>query len=154
MIMISPTKGQMTVDEMVQDMKQYIAESTCPVEIVVGADSQNSSETKFVLVVAMYRKGQGGRFFYHTEKQQLIKNLRLKIYRETQLTLKMAEMLSEKMIENEVFHNVIVHIDIGTEGKTNKLINEIKGWVISEGYEIFIKPECYAAAAIANMLSK
>jgi len=153
-MMTSPSLGRMTLDEVVLDIKQYIAESTVPVEIVVGSDSQNSDETKFVTVLAMYRQGQGGRFFYHIEKHKLVTNLRLKIYQETQMTLKFADALSKVMIDNDILHNIIVHIDIGTEGKTKELINEIKGWVISEGYEVFIKPQCYAACAIANMISK
>lgn len=154
MRMMSPSKGSMTIEEIVLDIKQYIDESTVPVEIVVGSDSQNTNETKFVSVVAIHRQGQGGRFFYSVSRQKLITNLRLKIYRETQMTLDLAKELTAIMIENEIFNSVVIHADLGTEGKSKELINEIKGWVISEGYEIFIKPQCYAASAIANMISK
>lgn len=154
MKLTSPTKGEMTLEEAVKDMKNYIGESSVPVEIVVGTDSQNTDQTRFVVVFAMYRIGQGGRFFYHVEKTKLVKDLRTKIYQETQMTLKFAEALANEMIEQEVYHNIIIHVDIGTKGKTKELIAEIKGWVIGEGYEIYIKPECYAACAIANMLTK
>jgi predicted RNase H-related nuclease YkuK (DUF458 family) len=152
--MVSPTKGEMTVEEVVLDMKQYIAASNVPVEVVVGADSQNSNETKLVLVIAMCREGQGGRFFYSVKKLPLIKDLRTKIYAETQATLKLADELTTLMIDNEVYQNIIVHIDIGTVGKTKDLIAEIKGWVNAEGYEVYIKPQCYAASGIANAISK
>ena len=35
-----------------------------------------------------------------------------------------------------------------------RFVAEIKGWVMAEGYEVYIKPQCYAACAIANMLTK
>lgn len=154
MKLISPTKGKMSLSAVVKDLKTYIEESSVPVEVVVGTDSQNTDQTKFVMVLAMYRVGQGGRFFYHVEKTKLVKDLRTKIYQETQMTLKFAEALTNEMIEQEVLHSIIVHCDLGTVGKTKDLIAEIKGWVMAEGYEVYIKPECYAACAIANMLTK
>lgn len=154
MKLTSPTKGEMTLTEVVEDIKNYIKESSVPVEIVVGTDSQNTDQTKFVVVLAMYRFGQGGRFFYHVEKTKLVKDLRTKIYQETQMTLNFAEKLTTEMIEQDVLHNIIIHCDLGTVGKTKDLIAEIKGWVVGEGYEVYIKPECYAACAIANMLTK
>jgi len=63
MKMISPSKGEMPIASVVQEMKNYINESTVPVEIVLGTDSQNSNETKYVVVLAMYRVGEGGRLF-------------------------------------------------------------------------------------------
>jgi len=152
--MTSPTKGKMTLEEVVLDMKQYINDSAVPVEIVVGTDSQNTDATKFVIVLAMYRQGQGGRFFYSVEIHKRITNLRQKIYQETQMTLKLANELTTTMINNDVYHDIVIHVDIGTGGKTKDLINEIKGWVMSEGYQVYIKPEAYAASAIANMITK
>ena len=154
MKLISPTKGEMTLTEVVEDIKNYIKESSVPVEIVVGTDSQNTDQTKFVVVLAMYRIGQGGRFFYHVEKTKLVKELRAKIYQETQMTLNFAEKLTTEMINQDILHDVLIHCDLGTVGKTKDLIAEIKGWVMAEGYEVYIKPECYAACAIANMLTK
>ena len=66
----------------------------------------------------------------------------------------MLKKLTTEMIEQDVLHNIIIHCDLGTVGKTKDLIAEIKGWVVGEGYEVYIKPECYAACAIANMLTK
>ncbi len=152
--MVSPSKGEMNIQNAVKDMKQYIEESTVPIEIVIGTDSQNSSETKYVVVLAMYRVGQGGRFFYQVVKRPLVYNLRQKIYQETQMTLELAHQVSTIMIEEDVLHDIVIHLDIGTEGKTKELIAEIKGWVNAEGYEAFIKPEAYAACAIANVISK
>lgn len=154
MKLTSPTKGEMTLTEVVKDIKNYIKESSVPVEIVVGTDSQNTDQTKFVVVLAMYRVGQGGRFFYHVEKTKLVKDLRTKIYQETQMTLNFANQLTTLMIQNDLLQEIIIHCDLGTVGKTKDLIAEIKGWVMSEGYEVYIKPECYAACAIANMLTK
>ena len=154
MILVSPTKGDMTLNEVVQDMRNYIDCSTTPVEIVVGTDSQNTSHTKFVVVLTMYRVGKGGRFFYHVADRPLITDLRTKIYQETQTTLSFAEQLANEMINEGVFHNIIIHVDIGTVGKTNQLIAEIKGWVVGQGYEVHIKPESYAASAVANRLTK
>ena len=154
MWMISPSKGRMSLEDVVLDMKQYIEESDCPIEIVVGSDSQNTNQTKFVTVLAIRRLGQGGRFFYVVENTKLFKDLRMKIYKETEMTLDFAKQLTYEMLKNDIYENIIIHCDLGVVGKTKELITEIKGWVISEGYEVFIKPECYAASAIANMITK
>lgn len=154
MKLTSPTKGEMTLTEVVKDIKNYIKESSVPVEIVVGTDSQNTDQTKFVVVLAMYRVGQGGRFFYHVEKTKLVKELRTKIYQETQMTLNFAEKLTTEMIENDIYHDIIVHLDVGSNGKTKEMINEISGWVKEMGYISKIKPEGWCAFAIANYLSK
>jgi len=70
------------------------------------------------------------------------------------MTLELANLISTLMIENDIYHELIIHVDIGTVGKTKELIAEIKGWVNSEGYTAYIKPEAYAACAIANLISK
>lgn len=154
MKLISPTKGKMSLSAVVEDLKTYIEESSVPVEVVVGTDSQNTDQTKFVVVLAMHRAGQGGRFFYHIEKTKLVKDLRTKIYQETQMTLKFAEELTNAMLENDIYHDIVVHLDVGSNGKTKEMINEISGWVKEMGYIPKIKPEGWCACAIANMLTK
>ncbi|MFA5670671.1 MAG: ribonuclease H-like YkuK family protein [Balneolaceae bacterium] len=154
MWMISPSKGRMSLEDVVLDMKQYIEESDCPIEIVVGSDSQNTNQTKFVTVLAIRRLGQGGRFFYVVEYHKLVTNLRQKIYQETQMTLQLANELTNIMIENDILYDVIIHLDLGKYGKTKEMISEITGWVTEMGYASRIKPECWCAFAIANYLTK
>lgn len=49
---------------------------------------------------------------------------------------------------------ITIHSDIGVNGPTNKLINEIVGWITASGFDCEIKPQSFAASSVANKLSK
>ena len=49
---------------------------------------------------------------------------------------------------------IIIHSDIVVNNTTNKLINEIVGWITASGFDCEIKPQSFAASSVANKLSK
>jgi predicted RNase H-related nuclease YkuK (DUF458 family) len=55
------------------------------------------------------------------------------------------------MDSNIHFH---IHLDIGKNGPTKELIQELSGWMIALGYDFEIKPDSYAASHIADRYSK
>ena len=60
----NPTKGQLTLPEVLNEMVGYIKEKPHgKYEVVVGCDSSPSEEPTFPVVIVMLRKGEGGRFF-------------------------------------------------------------------------------------------
>lgn len=158
--MKSLTYGEVTIEDI-----RHIIESRLQstyydsVEITVGTDSQSFSDhTKMVDVIAIRLGNNGGFFFYETECVNLIKNLHQKISWETSKSINLATTLFEELQKSnsEIIRNtpIKVHIDIGVNGPTNKLINEIVGWVSSAGFSYEIKPHSFAASTIANRISK
>jgi len=153
--MYSRIYGKVTIPEMIDIIKEYInSDSDHKYSITIGTDSQNRNLTKVVIVVAIHRIGKGGIFFYDIENVNKIKNLQQKIYHETSMSLDLAYKLSECFLENDIDEPIEIHSDIGKYGKTSDLITEITGWIKSSGFEYKIKPEAYAAACIADRISK
>lgn len=147
--MYSKTYGKVSVERMIELIKNYISDTNYKYNITIGTDSQNTNLTKVVLVVAIHRVGKGGIFFYDIKNVSKIKNLQQKIYYETSWSLEVATIL-----ENALRCNLEIHIDIGKLGKTSILVNEIMGWINSSGFVCKIKPEAYCASCIADRISK
>ncbi len=160
----SPTRGNVTIKQMVEIVRDYV--NAMPLEqydITIGTDSQNFDRTKIVMVVAVHRRGKGGIFFYKVVYQKKITNIRVKLTKETSLSLALADEFLKEM-EEEFYRsgfdyqadniNYAIHVDAGHDGKTNALIPEITAWVEAQGYHVKVKPDSYAASSIANKFSK
>lgn len=147
--MYSKTYGKVSIEKMIEIIKDYTSDKQHKYSITVGTDSQNTNLTKVVLVVAIHKVGKGGIFFYDIKNVPKIKNLQQKIYFETSWSLEIATLL-----ESNLWCDIEIHSDIGKLGKTSDLVKEIMGWVTSSGFTCKIKPEAYCAACIADRLSK
>lgn len=155
---INPTNGQMTKNEIYQFLLDKIKENQITknhdYSIIVGTDSQNFYKTKMVLVICLIDKGHGGRYFYHIDWLNKIKDVNTKIYTETEKSLEIARELNTYLHENGVRAEVEIHVDIGRNGKTKDLIQGILGWVTAEGFKAKIKDESWVASTIADKISK
>ncbi len=161
--MISPTLGEISL----QDAAAVIARragSGQPDQynVVIGTDSQNFDTTKVVVVIALHHVGHGGIFFYEVRHVRLIRNVGQKLYYETQLSLECAQRLVaifDQMKRSGTFDytkrlSLAIHIDAGPNGPSNQVIPELIGWVSSCGFQAVVKPDSFAACAIANRISK
>ena len=157
-------KGWFDCDKIAKIIFDYIVEQPEETyEVVIGTDSQNHERTKISKVIAARRIGHGGKVFYKNEFGDRIDDLRQKIYEETQQSLSIANEVVEKVemlfLENEIDIEQMnvsfqIHCDIGRYGKTQTLIKDITSWVQSLGFEVQIKPDSWAASAVADKLSK
>ena len=131
-------------------------------QIVVGTDSQNFNDTKMVTVIAAYKEGHGGIFFYDVERINCITNVKQKLNTETSRSLEIMMQLAgeledeakyKKMRENTLLS---IHVDAGwsDKGKTKELIPGLIGWIHACGFEAKCKPDSYAASSIADKISK
>lgn len=151
----SPTYGKMSFDEVLDRLHQYIKEDeTATYNITIGTDSQTDKETRMVLVICACREGHGGIFFSYCEKLKPMRDLRSKIYYETNLSIEAAKLVNDKIYDVDADYTFSIHADIGNNGPTAKLINEIVGWITAEGYDCRIKPFSYTASCIANKITK
>lgn len=158
--MISPTHGEISLRQAATLIKNFIERN--PDEqyaIYIGSDSQNTYYTKMVTVIAVHKLGHGGQYFYEISKYDKIRDIRRKLYTETQLSLDMAEKLFKEFHDinfNYDADNIAfcIHIDCGVNGPSGAVIPEVVGYVHSMGYECQVKPDSPIASCIADRISK
>lgn len=166
-MMNSPTYGKVSLQKIVEIIRDYISKSPdSEYEITIGTDSQNFNRTKIVKVIAVHKVGGGGIFFYDIIYLPLIKEIRRKLVTETQLSIDLANAFVDELDKEfdrtewdytEYKISFQIHCDVGYNGKTSVLINEITTWAASSVPDMFsaiIKPDSFAASSIANKFSK
>jgi len=151
----SPSKGRLSFEEMLVDLKAYMAEDTKrSYDIVIGTDSHEHLSTDFVTAIVVHRIGNGGRYFWVREQVKNMHTLRDRIYSEALRSLEAAEKMSQGlysiMSESEQTYNLEIHVDIGEFGETREMIKEVVGMIIGNGYKVKMKPLAYGAFVVAD----
>ncbi len=120
--------------------------------IIIGTDSANHETTDFVSALVIYRVGHGGRFFWRRiVSKNKISNLRSRIYEEVMLSLKLANEVLFNLSQNQdLKFDFEVHVDIGSQGETKEMLQEIIGMVRGSGFEVKTKPESFGASKVAD----
>ena len=157
-VFISPTKGKMTIEDMVEELAGFmIEEKDYFYSLVIGTDSKSGKpnsreEIGFVTAVVIHRKGKGGRYFWQKNKIKKIGSLRDKIYTETVLSIKLAEKLVPEFTKrlNGERYRLEIHIDVDDMGPTREMIKEVVGMVNGNGFTAKTKPESYGAFVVAD----
>lgn len=157
-IFISPTKGPLSAEMVVEEIVGFIDEAPEKVyRVVIGSDSQthrvnSHSEVDFVTAVIVHRDGAGARYFWKKHKQIMVPVLRQKIYMETQLSLTTAEFLVPLLREaiSPSKYDFEIHIDVGPLGPTRDMIKEVTGMVQGNGFKAKTKPDSWGASSVAD----
>ncbi len=121
-------------------------------KVVIGTDSiNNAKDSDFVTAIIVLRVGNGGRYFWRRVKENRFKTLRDRIYEEMYLSLELAQKLLKILEENKLPHfDLEIHIDIGTNGETKTLINEVVGVIRGSGFVVKTKPDSFGASKVAD----
>ncbi|TCP64636.1 hypothetical protein EDD57_13820 [Baia soyae] len=139
------------------EIQKYVREDpNSGYKLMIGTDSMTRyKETVFVTAIIIQRVGKGALFFYTKRTHSQMKELRYRIYRETEYSLTCVDLLKEHGFFR-MFSDIPmeIHLDIGQQGETRKVIQEVVGWVTAVGYEAKIKPESYAASAVADRFTR
>ncbi|AEE90288.1 conserved protein of unknown function [Tepidanaerobacter acetatoxydans Re1] len=153
---INPTKGKMSIQEMVQDIVAFMEEEpSTSYKLIIGTDSQSREESCFVTAVIIHRVGKGARYYYYRKYMSHVKNLRHKIFTETSMSLDAVTQLKEEMSKTRYKDmDVEIHVDIGQNGDTKELIREVVGWVMGSGFKVKIKPDACGATKVADKYTK
>lgn len=155
----SPTDGPLAFYGVIETLIDYMDKAPQRrYRVVVGTDSQVHAEgVDFVRVVAIHRIGRGGRYFWHKERQARTFTLRNRIYEEAARSLALAQELVaalEPALKNnggaEVKYDLEIHVDIGPNGPTRAMIQEIVGMITANGFNVKTKPEAYGAFVVAD----
>jgi len=147
----NPTKGSLTLEQTVAEIFSYMAEKQDKVyDIIVGCDSPSEEDPHFPVAVVVLRKGEGGRFFLKKIKYPLGEkrffSWKERILEEVTLSCRLALVLREKIGKGVKY----IHADVGENGQTRDMIKEVMGLIRGNGFEPKIKPESFAASAVAD----
>ena len=149
----NPSLGEMSFEQVRSTLVDAMeAHPEDRFELLIGTDS-SSSTAQLVLVsaIVLHRIGHGGRYFWTSRREKRAPTLRHQIWREAWLSFELAQLV---MADLEAFSslqfNLEVHVDIGKNGRTKELIDEVVGMILGNGMAVRIKPHAYAATAVAD----
>lgn len=157
---ITDNPNKMSLDEIFELAVEQVKkanDSMIEYEIGVGTDSQVIKHGyRFVTVLCVYRKGKGGMYYYLTDYKENhnynANNKKMRMFDEVGISIEVANMLFEKTGLAST-----IHIDASPEKNkefTSGIVEQLKGYAVSCGFEVKIKPESYCANALADRLSK
>ncbi len=150
----SPTYGEVDLDKLKTIIASYMAQDKkARYQIVVGTDSQKvrGNGYDFVSALIIHRVGHGGIYFWKRELFDKKISLKERIYREAIMSLETSESFINFFKDNGISkYNIQIHVDIGHNGETRVLINEIVGMIRGSGYDVKIKPDSFGASKVAD----
>jgi predicted RNase H-related nuclease YkuK (DUF458 family) len=151
----SPTCGKLTFDQMVDGIVAFVSdESVAGYSLMIGSDSEMSTETSFITAIVLHRHGHGAKYFWSEMTKPRFPTLRERIWQEAIFSISVAKSIVEELASREVEgQNIEIHVDIGENGPTKALIQEITGYVRGNGFAVAIKPGACAASAVADRLT-
>jgi uncharacterized protein len=145
---------RMTVDEVVQSVIDFMRlEPNRRYKVTIGTDSELLAGKKadFVTAIVVHRVGNGGRYFWRRFELGKFHNLRDRIIREVLISLEVAEkVLSELKKSPLPEFEFEVHADVGMNGPTKAMIQEVVAMIRASNFEVKTKPESYAASNVAD----
>ncbi len=153
------TKGFLSFEEVIKEIISWMGEKpNFKYEVVVGCDSSSLQEPSFPIVVVVWRKGQGGRFFVKKVKYiRKFSNWKERILQEVYLSCDLAISLKSRLKEEIEklklaldFEFKYIHADVGEYGATKDMVKEVINLIKGSGFEPKIKPEAFVASAVAD----
>jgi len=150
----SPTHGDLKFDSVIEKLLNYVGtEPDLEYELIIGTDSMPGAnfQADFVSAIVVHRKKSGGIYFWSKRHETDLHTLRDRIFQEALDSLRLAEQLIARLKERNVSDfNLTIHVDIGPNGETKKMLQEIVGMIKGNGFNVKTKPESYGASSVAD----
>jgi len=157
---LSPSRGRRGFLEAIDDIVEFVNEDAISrYEIGVGTDSEEvieangrAGKSDFVTVITVHRVGKHGRFFWKRAPNVSTFDRHDRILKEASFSLELAQKVIAHLRERlaEDIYKFAIHLDIGQNGPTKSMIQEIVGMITGNGFTARIKPESYAANKVAD----
>jgi uncharacterized protein len=146
---------KLSIPEVVGEIVRFIkAEPARKYKVIIGSDSERLADKNadFVTAVVVHRVGNGGRYFWRRVQEGKFYNLHDRIIREVLMSLDVAgRVLEELKKEGDGLNwDFEIHADIGENGATKVLIQEVVGMIRASNFEVRTKPDSYAATKVAD----
>ena len=144
--------------EVVKEIIRYMqAEPNHAYALTIGTDSMKLANemADFVTAIVVHLIGRGGRYFSRRIDQAQPGVLRDRIIEEVVMSLDVATSFLKQFQDAASTatlpkYSFAIHVDVGENGETKKLIAEVIGMVRGMNFEARMKPESYAASNIAD----
>lgn len=150
---VCPSGEQLTNFDFLAKAKTLILQDS---RVYVGTDSMLRGDCCIFATVIAFHNNEKNIATYYYKKFRVAnieyRNIKNKITEEVNLSVQAAQKISEI----SPLTNVEVHVDIGAnkENKTRSMMSIVTGWVSGMGYDLKIKPDCWAAFSIADNHTK
>jgi hypothetical protein len=123
-------------------------------KVIIGTDSEQTGGAKadFVTAIVVHRVGNGGIYFFRRNEFGKFHTLRDRIIQEVLISLEVAEKVLNELRNQakEVSWDFEIHADVGENGPTSTLIQEVTGIVRASNFTVKTKPDSYAASKVAD----
>ncbi|MEM7305515.1 MAG: ribonuclease H-like YkuK family protein [Planctomycetota bacterium] len=139
-----------SIEDIVDAVRDVLGEEERIVHI--GTDAKNRGfHTDFVTVVAILDPGRGGRVFYQRVRQNRMRSLAQKLFREAELSLDTALQINPQIVQD-----IIVHVDANEDERhrSSKYVQALAGMVLGHGFQVRVKPEAWCASNVADYVVK
>jgi hypothetical protein len=150
----SPTYGKVDLMKLKEIVSDFMAlDKKARYEIIVGTDSQKVKRDiyDFVSALIIHRVGFGGIYFWKRQVIDRKVSLKERIYQEATMSLQTSENFINFFKVNGISkYDIQIHVDIGHNGETRDMINEVVGMIRGSGYDVKIKPDSYGASKVAD----
>lgn len=141
-------------EEVIQEIIDFMkADPKRDYKIIIGTDSEkmDTDRADFVTAIVVHRVGNGGRYFWRRTEINKIHTLRDRIWREVLVSVDMAKDFLSLVKDFDVPHfDFEIHVDVGENGKTKMMIQELVGMVRANNFQARTKPYSYAASTVAD----
>ena len=142
-------------DQVVQEMINFMkADTRRDYKITIGTDSEKAPDkpADFVTAIVIHRVGNGGRYFWRRiDEVEKYHTLRDRIMQEVLISLDVAKVFLSSIKKFDVPHfDFEIHIDVGENGATKIMIQELVGMIRANNFEAKTKPYSYAASKVAD----
>lgn len=152
---------KLTAMQVAQEIVRFMREEPeRQYKITLGTDSLKinggKEEADFVTAIVVHRVGRGGRYFWRRIELENFYTLRDRIMQEVLLSLDIAQTFIAKLEEVKKMGGVMphydfeIHVDVGENGATKVMIQELVGMIRAHNFEAKTKPESYAASNVAD----
>lgn len=152
--LLSSTGLRLTIREAVEEVINFMrADLRRHYRVMIGTDSELLTENNadFVTAVVVHRVGNGGRYFWRRVDAGKVFNLRDRIIREVLISLDVARgVLTELKKFPLPDFDFEIHADVGENGPTKPMIQEVVAMIRANNFEARTKPESCAASNVAD----
>jgi predicted RNase H-related nuclease YkuK (DUF458 family) len=157
---ISPSRGKREFFDVINDVVNFVGEDqSSRYDVVVGTDSEEVSQAnghpgiaEFVSVITVHRIGRHGRYFWKRISSIPVFDRHDRMLKEASFSLELAQRVVAELRGklDDMNYNFEIHLDIGQNGPTKNMIQELVGMITGNGFTARIKPESYAANKVAD----
>jgi len=151
------------VPQVAKEISSFMrAEPLFRYKVTIGSDSERlaGGRADFVSAIVVHRVGNGGRYFWRRLELDRFHTLRDRILKEVFLSLDLGKEVLIELRKLSVSDgpgaavvpqwDFEIHVDVGENGETKAMIQEVVGMIRAHNFEAIVKPDSYAASNVAD----